>query len=145
MGGHFWADADGQLQAAVAHNEFDLVISLYTLGGHGPDPGVEHLVAELPDGPLSAEQIHMVTQLAQIVATAVRDGRTTLVRCHSGYNRSGLVIAQTLITLGQGAEPAIDLIRRRRSPWALNNETFEQYLTTGLDVAYLLTGLEASA
>jgi hypothetical protein len=36
----------------------------------------------------------------------------------------------------------VDLIRRKRSPWALNNEVFERYLTVGLDVAYLLTGLE---
>ena len=145
MGGHFWTDSDGHLQPAVARSEFDLVISLYARNGHGPDPGVEHLVAELPDSVLSADQIHMVTQLAHITATAVRDGRTILVRCQSGYNRSGLVIAQTLVALGQSAESAIDLVRRRRSPWALNNETFEQYLTTGLDIAYLLTGLEATA
>ncbi|WP_328951919.1 hypothetical protein OG778_32425 [Streptomyces sp. NBC_00184] len=63
--------------------------------------------------------------------------------CHSGYNRSGLVVAQTLIELGQNSSTAIALIRQRRSPWALNNQTFEQYLNTGLDVAYLLTGLES--
>ncbi len=65
-----------------------------------------------------------------------------LVRCHSGYNRSGLVVAQTLIELGQDPATAIALVRQRRSPWALNNRTFEQYLTTGLDVAHLLAGLE---
>jgi hypothetical protein len=37
----------------------------------------------------------------------------------------------------------VDLIRRKRSSWALNNEVFEQYLTAGLDAAYLLTGLES--
>ncbi|MEU0000611.1 hypothetical protein ABZ069_27200 [Streptomyces microflavus] len=64
------------------------------------------------------------------------------MRCHSGYNRSGIVVAQTLIELGQDPATAIALIRLSRSPWALNNQTFEQYLSTGLDVAYLLAGLE---
>ena len=77
-----------------------------------------------------------------LAAEAVLNDRTVLVRCHSGYNRYGLVVAQTLIELGQDATSAIALIRQRRSPWALNNSTFEQYLTTGLDVAYLLAGLE---
>lgn len=64
------------------------------------------------------------------------------MRCDSGYNRSGLVTAQCLLELGQDAGAAVYLIRRRRSPWALNNGTFQQYLTTGLDVAQLLAGLD---
>ncbi|MFI6610141.1 hypothetical protein [Streptomyces sp. NPDC050507] len=64
------------------------------------------------------------------------------MRCRSGYNRSGLVVAQTLIELGQNSTTAIALIRQKRSPWGLNNQTFEQYLNTGIDIAYLLTGLE---
>ncbi|MGW2544726.1 protein-tyrosine phosphatase family protein [Kitasatospora sp. NPDC001574] len=70
-------------------------------------------------------------------AEAVRNDRTVLVRCRSGYNRSGLVVAQTLIELGRDPATAIALIRQSRSPWVLNNQTFEQYLSTGLDVAYL--------
>jgi protein-tyrosine phosphatase len=66
-----------------------------------------------------------------------------LVRCHSGYNRSGLVIGQALITMGYTAADAIALIRDRRSKQALNNALFVDYLTAGLDVARLLTGLEA--
>ncbi|WP_328947639.1 hypothetical protein OG778_01630 [Streptomyces sp. NBC_00184] len=52
------------------------------------------------------------------------------------------MVAQTLIELGQNSTTAIALIRQKRSPWALNNQTFEQYLNTGIDIAYLLTGLE---
>ncbi|MFC1412516.1 MFS transporter [Streptacidiphilus sp. N1-12] len=44
------------------------------------------------------------------------------MRCHSGYNRSGLVVAQTLIELGQDPLAAIALVRQKRSPWALNNQ-----------------------
>ena len=142
MGGHFWADPDGHVQSAVAGTEFDLVISLITRTGHGPDPGVHHLISEIPDSPLTAEQLHSVQQLAVTAAQAVRNEHTVLVRCHSGYNRSGLLVAQTLIELGQDATTAIALIRHKRSPWALNNPIFEQYLTAGLHTARLLTGLE---
>ncbi|MCX5215134.1 protein phosphatase [Kitasatospora sp. NBC_00240] len=142
MGGHFWAGPGGRTRSAVADAEFDLVVSLFTRAGHGPHPRVEHLVGEIPDSPLTAEQIRTVQRLAMATAKAVHDDRAVLVRCHSGYNRSGLVVAQTLVELGQEPAAAVDLVRRRRSPWALNNRTFEQYLTIGLDIAALLTGLE---
>lgn len=100
MGGHHWTDALGDGHAAVVGAEFGLVISLFSRPGHGPGPGVEHLLAEMPDAPLTAGQIHTVQQLARTAARAVRAGRTVLVRCHSGYNRSGLVVAQALVELG---------------------------------------------
>jgi protein-tyrosine phosphatase len=142
MGGHRWADAAGGVRPVVVGAEFDLVISLFTRPGHGPADGVRHVVADMPDDPLSAEQIDRVRELASTAAEASRAGRTTLVRCQYGYNRSGLVVAQALIDLGMDAPAAIALIRRRRSPWALHNLIFEQYLRTGLDIAALLSGLE---
>ncbi|WP_347729434.1 protein phosphatase [Streptomyces sp. CAU 1734] len=143
MGGHYWTDPAGELQPVVVGHEFGLVVSLFTRSGHGPRPGVEHLVAEIPDDPLTADQIGTVQGLADTTAHAVRNGRTILVRCHSGYNRSGLVVAQALIQLGHEATTAIRLVQEKRSPWALNNVTFRNYLTTGLDVARLLTGLHS--
>ncbi|MCM2416150.1 protein phosphatase [Streptomyces sp. RKAG290] len=142
MGGHFWTDHTGEVRSAVAGGEFDLVISLFTRAGHGPHPAVQHLITELPDGPLTADEIQSVHLLAHTTAHALRDSRTVLVRCHSGYNRSGLVIAQTLIEMGYEPAAAISLIRQKRSPRALNNGTFERYLTTGLQVALLLNGLD---
>lgn len=143
MGGHFWDDGSGIPRPAVAESEFALVVSLFTRSGHGPGPDVEHLVHEIPDNPLTFEQLGSVREAAARTAAAVRDGRPTLVRCFAGYNRSGLVTAQALMDLGLDAEEAIALIRRRRSPWALHNEVFVQYLETGLDVAQLLTGLDS--
>ncbi|MER5882940.1 protein phosphatase [Streptomyces sp. NPDC001941] len=144
MGGHYWTDERGEFQAAVPEAEFGLVVSLYARSGHGPSPGVPHLIHEIPDGPLGPHQIDQVLDAAHATAEAVRAGRPTLVRCFSGYNRSGLVTAQALIELG-GLDPyeAIALIRRRRSPWALHNETFVEYLDTGLSVARLLTDLDS--
>lgn len=142
MGGHVWTDGHQRHQDVVVDREFDVVISLWTRSGHGPGPGVEHHVAPIPDDWLTAGEIDSVRRLAVVAADAVRAGRKVLVRCYSGYNRSGLVAAQTLIELGHDGDGAIDRVRLRRSPWALHNTAFEQYLLTGLDVASLLSGLE---
>ncbi|MFD8781802.1 protein phosphatase [Kitasatospora sp. NPDC059599] len=141
MGGHCFTPPGGDLEPAVVRDEFDLVVSLFTLPGHGPAPWVEHVVREVPDAPLSPGQLEAVREAAELTAEAVHRGRRTLVRCHSGYNRSGLVVAQALVGLGLDTGEAVRLIRERRSPWALNNPVFVDYLDTGLDVAILLTGL----
>ncbi|MGW7286858.1 protein-tyrosine phosphatase family protein [Streptomyces sp. NPDC054847] len=142
VGGHVWADTAGRHQDVVVADEFDVVISLYTREGHGPDEGVEHHVVPIPDDWLTADEIDRVRRVALTAADAVRAGRRVLVRCYSGYNRAGLVAAQTLMELGHDAEGAIDRVRLRRSPWALHNAAFEQYLLTGLDIASLLSRLE---
>ena len=45
-----------------------------------------------------------------------------------GLNRSGLVVARTLLELGYEAEAAIALVREARGPWALSNGYFERWL-----------------
>lgn len=142
MGGHFWTDPDGALRPAVVTDEFDLVVSLFTRSGHGPGVRAAHVVAELPDAPLTTGQLHTVQQLARTVSRALDSGLATLVRCHSGYNRSGLVVAQCLVGRGLPPDRAVALVRSRRSPHALHNETFTAYLADGLDVAALLAGVD---
>ncbi|CAM5274109.1 protein phosphatase [Streptomyces spiroverticillatus] len=143
MGGHYWLDGAGTVHPVVADGRFDVVVSLFVRPDHGPPPGVDHRVAEIPDGPLTAEQLVTVRKLAQGAAQDVAEGRRVLVRCYAGFNRSGLVVGQTLVDLGHSPAEAVDLIRRRRSRHALHNGLFAQYLTTGLDVAALLAGLDA--
>ncbi|MGW3286478.1 protein-tyrosine phosphatase family protein [Streptomyces sp. NPDC001002] len=141
MGGHEFRGTSGQLEFAVVRDEFDLVQTLLRLPGHGPDPGVEHHVWPIPDGPLDGTQLAGVIRLARAASDAMDEGRKVLVRCYSGYNRSGLVVAQTLVQRGGAADEAIRLIRGRRSPWALHNELFVDYLRTGLSTARLLEEL----
>jgi protein-tyrosine phosphatase len=143
MGGHEWVDEHGQLRDAIVDDEFDVVISLYTQPGHGPRKGIRHIVYKIPDGPLTPKQIDKIHQLAVWTGDRLRMGRKVLIRCHAGYNRSGLLAAQTLVETSHTPYQAIELVRRARTKWALNNELFVDYLVTGLDVAYLLTGLEA--
>ncbi|MEU1539066.1 hypothetical protein ABZ461_13245 [Actinacidiphila glaucinigra] len=54
-------------------------------------------------------------------------------------------MARALVESGREVSAAVALVRERRTPWALNNGTFVEYLTAGLDVARLLTGLERTA
>lgn len=141
MGGHEFRGRSGQLEFAVVRDEFDLVQTLLRLPGHGPGPGVEHHVWPIPDGPLDGTQLAGVIRLAEAACEAVDDGRRVLVRCWHGYNRSGLVVAHALIRRSRSAEQAIRLIRSRRSPWALHNELFVEYLRAGLSTARLLEEL----
>jgi protein-tyrosine phosphatase len=133
MGGHHYGDADGIRVPAVVAAEFDVVISLFQAEGHGPAPDVEHHYLDIPDGELLPEQIGAARTMATIAAAAVRAQKRVLVRCQFGYNRSGLVVAQALADLGYPIDEAIVLIRSRRSPWALHNELFVNYLKVGLD------------
>ncbi|GAB2857868.1 dual specificity protein phosphatase family protein [Streptomyces deserti] len=141
MGGHEFRDGSGHLEFAVVRDEFDLVQTLLRLPGYGPDPGVEHHVWPIPDGPLDGTQLAGVIRLAEAACEALDEGRTVLVRCYHGYNRSGLVVAHALMRQGSSAEAAIRLIRSRRSPWALHNELFVAYLRAGLTTARLLEEL----
>ncbi|MER5719840.1 protein phosphatase [Streptomyces sp. NPDC002132] len=141
MGGHEFRGRAGQRQFAVVRDEFDLVQTLLRLPGHGPDPGVAHQVWPIPDGPLDGTQLAGVMRLAQAACEALDGGRTVLVRCWHGYNRSGLVVAHALMLRGESADAAIRLIRSRRSSWALHNELFVEYLKTGLSTARLLEEL----
>ncbi|MBN0047419.1 dual specificity protein phosphatase family protein [Streptomyces actuosus] len=141
MGGHEFRGRTGQLEFAVVHDEFDLVQTLLRLPGHGPDQGVEHHVWAIPDGPLDGTQLAGVIRLAEAACEALDAGRRVLVRCYHGYNRSGLVVAHALVRRGHAPEEAIRLIRSRRSPWALHNELFAEYLRAGLSTARLLEEL----
>ncbi|AVV40500.1 dual specificity protein phosphatase family protein [Streptomyces sp. ID05-04B] len=142
MGGHGFRGRSGERELAVVRDEFDLVQTLTRARpGHGPGPGVEHHVWPIPDGPLDGTQLAGVIRLAQAAGDALDAGRTVLVRCYSGYNRSGLVVAHALVLRGRSADDAIRLIRSRRSPWALHNELFVEYLRVGLATARLLEEL----
>ncbi|MGW3105812.1 protein-tyrosine phosphatase family protein [Streptomyces sp. NPDC001100] len=141
MGGHEFRGRSGQREFAVVRDEFDLVQTLLRLPGHGPDSGIEHHVWPIPDGPLDGTQLAGVMRLARAACDALDDGRKVLVRCYHGYNRSGLVVAHALVRRGYDTEEAIRLIRARRSPWALHNELFVEYLRAGLSTARLLEEL----
>jgi hypothetical protein len=69
---------------------------------------------------------------ASDVVDAVQDGQSVLVRCYTGQNRSGLVVALAMAHLyGMTGDEAIERLRALRSPTVLCNPTFEQYVREG--------------
>ncbi|MBS2538160.1 dual specificity protein phosphatase family protein [Catenulispora sp. NF23] len=141
MGGHEYVAGDGTSRRAVVADEFDVVYSLTSHEGYGPDPGVAHHVLRVSDNALTAEEIRAVEEFAASAASDYAAGRQVLVRCWAGMNRSGLVVAEVLIQSGYTAADAIAMVRKQRSPAALNNESFVGYLETGLGLAAELVGL----
>lgn len=132
QGGQVTADhwTDGSWVAVGS--EFGAVFSFYWGGPQdkvfGPDPAIDHFYYQIPDGVLARTELEDVRIYARNVAALVRCGLKILVRCQAGYNRSGLVVAFALMELGYSAQEAIDLIREKRSQYALHRPVFLQYI-----------------
>lgn len=62
------------------------------------------------------------------VAQALREGKTALVTCGQGYNRSGLVTALALRLLDYSVDEAVRLIRAARGQNGLRNRTFLRFV-----------------
>lgn len=80
----------------------------------------------LPDGTA-------LNAVAYLVGLLVQGGHKVLVCCDAGMNRSGLVVARTLMYLGMSADEAIALVRERRAKGdgrilALSNPAFVNWL-----------------
>ncbi len=94
-------------------------------------PNVLHLqLADSAEEAWTWNQLADVLQLAALVARSVKDGRSAMVTCECGLNRSGLLAALALLKLGHPAPEAIDLVRRCRGPLALTNRRFVELLET---------------
>lgn len=105
---------------------FDYVVSLYPWEKYRLFPHTERQEYELFD---SAEipDVGQLFSIASTVSRMMKEGNT-LVHCQAGLNRSGLISALTLMQEGRTAQEAIDLLRFKRSPLVLCNQTFEQWL-----------------
>jgi protein-tyrosine phosphatase len=69
-----------------------------------------------------------VEDAALFVVGLLAKGQKVLVHCQAGLNRSSLVVARALMYMGQSADEAIAMLREKRSPAVLCNETFEKWL-----------------
>lgn len=124
VGAHDYVTDGHRVREAVVRDEFDVVVSLYARDGHGPDAHVEHHHFRMPDAELEPRDVANVDQLASLVAERLEQGRTVLVRCQAGLNRSSLVAALALVKRGWAPQEAIDAIRAARSPNCLFNRSF---------------------
>jgi len=91
-----------------------------------PPPGPSKAWPFRDDSHVDADAVEM---LAESVASIVGRGHTVMVRCHWGFNRSGLVVARAIHRLtGEKPKQIIRGLRRTRSPHVLRNEAFADYV-----------------
>lgn len=116
----------GCTDGLVLPDRFRTVVSLYPWESYivGPDVTVHEV--EMLDAPGLVDHVR-VQELARLVLKACQEG-PTLVHCQAGLNRSGLIAGAALVLNGYEPGYAIDLLREKRSPAVLCNESFYEYL-----------------
>ena len=128
VSGLFQASCTLSLDELYGHG-FEAVFDLggWNRGGCGDGctcPYAFYLIDDVPWIPNPGA----IDALAARVVAALGDGKRVVVNCSAGLNRSGLLVARSLIVLGNTPERAIELVRRARGPHALSNVGFTRYL-----------------
>lgn len=115
-------------RAALESGRFDRVLTLCRERDErvAVPAGSEALAWRIPDAQI--EDPEQIRSWARRIAGWIADGETVLVRCAAGLNRSGLVVARTLVEQGYQPAEAVGLVRERRRTDALNNPWFLEWL-----------------
>jgi protein-tyrosine phosphatase len=120
-----------RLLKELHRNNVKLVLNVSTVidfsfGQPGQRGGIKYCHIPLVDRPYVPESD--VRGLVQIVVEEVLRGKSVLIHCNQGCNRSPLIAILAIIKL-TGCEP-IEAIRRAREirPGVLRNEAFEVYV-----------------
>jgi protein-tyrosine phosphatase len=116
---------------------FDVVVTMYARRGFEPTGDTEYREFLFPDSGLTDEVKRLAGAASLLVATRVSEGRRVLSRCQAGLNRSSLVAGLAMLRLGFSGEDAVQLIRSKRSRWALCNREYEEFLSDGSATKYL--------
>lgn len=117
------------LREAYPRDTFDLVVSMYRRSiAFNPSFGVEYHEVLFNDSQLSDEYVARAAEASSMVASGIESGRKVLSRCQAGLNRASFVAGLAMIRLGFSGADAVQLIRARRSPWALCNEEYADFL-----------------
>jgi protein-tyrosine phosphatase len=75
--------------------------------------GIDFISFPIPDRGLP-ESRREASQIAQLLAAGLRDGRSVAIHCRAGIGRSSVIAACVLICSGIEAEEALALIRASR-------------------------------
>lgn len=108
--------------------DFVLTLSDWTQDAFPCPPDVPSCSWLFDDGELP--DTTKVQSWGRFLAPCVRRGDRVLIRCQAGLNRSGLIVAATLVELGHTAEESVRLIRRARGIYALSNPHFIKWVYT---------------
>ena len=117
-----------------SEKQFDSVATLYAIA-HPVGWGISERRYGFPDSELSSQDIPEIRNIADWAFEQWISGKKVLIRCQAGWNRSGLVMALVLIKHGLSPKEAIRLIREKRSPHALCNQDFVNFLERSGDFA----------
>lgn len=125
--GELW---QGGVPAGVREvNDFDLVVNCsYELPDIQQSSGGLYFRLDLDDARMYESMQRTIRLASGVVASVVRDGLRVLVHCTQGWNRSGVVVARSLIYLGVEPATAICLVQEYRDPMALCNAHFTAWL-----------------
>ena len=111
---------------------FDTVITMYQYANPAGWFVKEYRYC-IYDSDMSTVDLEELFATARLAHADWAKGKRVLIRCQAGWNRSGLITALVLMLDGIPAREAIDLIREKRSPYALCNDDFVDFLLT-LDI-----------
>ena len=100
-------------------NNFDCVITMYAWAQYG-----------IPDSEIKDVELSKLLEIAQWGHKKWLCGERVLIRCQAGLNRSGLITALILLLEGMSPEQAIAQIRQKRSPVALFNKAYVDWILT---------------
>ena len=126
MGGTRRDETIGVVQPMLGYSperDYDAVLTLYAWAAPA-GWGVEERRFGFPDRHVISEYVPVIHDLADWAHDRWSSGRRVLIRCQGGMNRSGLLVALTLVRADHRPDAAIELIREKRHPWALNNQSF---------------------
>jgi hypothetical protein len=106
---------------------FDSVVCMY---GHANPIGyyVREQRFGIADAELDEASKPEIIQLADWLHSEWKQGKSVAGKCQAGLNRSSLIVALVLLKEGYTATEAIDLIRQRRSEYALFNSHFVEFI-----------------
>jgi protein-tyrosine phosphatase len=124
--GLFQASTDRSPQELFEEG-FDAMFDLCGLDRTKTVPGKLYTFFEIDDLPWFSHG-DAFDQMSQEAATLLQDGKRVVAGCMSGLNRSGLLVARTMIELGAPAVTAIESVRAARGPHALSNRHFVRWL-----------------
>ena len=108
-------------------DKFQYVINLVGTQRYHVPIGRTVIIYPFNDAPIIPNE-EKLFELSELAVKYSNRG-PTLIHCAMGVNRSGLVMALTLMNRnGLSAKEAIELIRGKRSEECLSNKTFEEWL-----------------
>ena len=120
-------DCAQPLQEFQSERDFDCIVTLYAWAAPA-NWGVEERRLGFPDAQIIEEYLEPIHEMAAWAHSRWKSGKKVLIRCQAGLNRSGLLTALVLLQEGHSPKQAIELIREKRSEWALCNSDYVTYI-----------------